>query len=175
MANLSEAFRERCWHTSCLQHCLFVCFLLIFIGVQLLCNVVLVPAVQQREAAICRHSSPLFWISFPFRSHRASRRVLCRALGSRWLSVLYIAVVSTSAALCTREEQVLATVLRTADREGRGPRESRKEPLRVFIPLWFYLLLPAHQLCAMGKSVFLLPFSGLRHSFWAGGSYSLEL
>ena len=101
MANLSEAFRERCWHTSCLQHCLFVCFLLIFIGVQLLCNVVLVPAVQQREAAICRHSSPLFWISFPFRSHRASRRVLCRALGSRWLSVLYIAVVSTSAALCT--------------------------------------------------------------------------
>ena len=101
----------------------------------MLCSVVLVPAVQQREAAIRRHSSPLFWISFPFRSHRASRRVLCRALGSRWLSVLYIAVVSTSAALCTREEQVLATVLRTPDREGRGPRESRKEPLRVVIPL----------------------------------------
>ena len=43
-------------------------FKLIFIGVQWLYNVVLVSAVQQNGSAIHIHISPLFWISFPFRS-----------------------------------------------------------------------------------------------------------
>ena len=43
-------------------------FLKIFIGVQLLYNVVLVSTVQQSETAIHIHISPLFWISFLFRS-----------------------------------------------------------------------------------------------------------
>ena len=34
----------------------------------MLYNVVLVSAVQQSESAIYTHISPLFWISFPFRS-----------------------------------------------------------------------------------------------------------
>ena len=46
----------------------FYFYFLIFIGVQLLYNVVLVSAVQQSESAICIHISPVFWISFPFRS-----------------------------------------------------------------------------------------------------------
>ena len=39
-----------------------------YIRVQLLYNVVLVPTVQQSESAIRIHISPVFWISFPFRS-----------------------------------------------------------------------------------------------------------
>ena len=41
---------------------------LIFIGVQLLHNGVLVSTVQQDESAIHIHRSPPFWTSFPFRS-----------------------------------------------------------------------------------------------------------
>ena len=52
-----------------LQYGLYGHFLkLIFIGVQLLYNVVLVSTVQQSESGVCIHISPLFWISFPFRS-----------------------------------------------------------------------------------------------------------
>ena len=43
-------------------------FLLIFIGVELLYNVVLVSTVQKSESAIHIHISPLFCISFPFSS-----------------------------------------------------------------------------------------------------------
>ena len=46
----------------------FFLFKLIFIGVQLLYNVLLVSAVQQSESAIPKHVTPPFWISFPFRS-----------------------------------------------------------------------------------------------------------
>ena len=42
-------------------------FLKIFIGVELLYNIVLVYTVQQSESAIRIHISPLFWISFSFR------------------------------------------------------------------------------------------------------------
>ena len=38
------------------------CFLLIFIKVQLPSNVVLASTVQQSEPAVCRHTSPHFWI-----------------------------------------------------------------------------------------------------------------
>ena len=36
-----------------------------------------VSAVQWSESTICIHISPLFWISFPFRSYRALNRVPC--------------------------------------------------------------------------------------------------
>ena len=39
---------------------------LIFIGVQLLYNVVLVSAVRQNQSAMHIHVSPSFWTSFPF-------------------------------------------------------------------------------------------------------------
>ena len=42
--------------------------IIFFTEVQLIYNVVLVSAVQKRESAIHIHISPLFWISFPFRS-----------------------------------------------------------------------------------------------------------
>ena len=47
---------------------LFILFKLIFIGIELLYNVVFVSAVQQSESTIHIHISPLFWISLPFRS-----------------------------------------------------------------------------------------------------------
>ena len=61
------------------------------IGVELLYNVVLVSAVQQSESALCTHTSPHFWISFPFGSPQSSESSsLCYAVGSRQLPVLYI-------------------------------------------------------------------------------------
>ena len=42
--------------------------LLVFIGVELPYNVVLVSAIQQSESTVCTHISPLLGISFPFRS-----------------------------------------------------------------------------------------------------------
>ena len=64
-----------------------------FIGVQLLCNTVLVYTVQQSETAIRIHISPLFQISFPFRSpQNIEQRSLCYTVGSHQLSVLYIVV-----------------------------------------------------------------------------------
>ena len=51
--------------------------LLIFIGVQLIYNVMLVSTVQQSESAIHTHISPLFFFSFPFGQHRAMSRVPC--------------------------------------------------------------------------------------------------
>ena len=61
-------------------------FKLIFIGIQLLYNVVLVPTVQQNES--CVHISPLFWISFPFRSLQCIKQSsLCDRVCSRLLSI----------------------------------------------------------------------------------------
>ena len=50
---------------------------LIFIGVQLLYNVVLVSAVQQSESAICIHTSPFFRSPSHVGHHRALSRVPC--------------------------------------------------------------------------------------------------
>ena len=55
------------WFELLLSICLLL-FLINFIGIQLLYNVVLVSTVQQSESAICIHMPHLFWISFPFRS-----------------------------------------------------------------------------------------------------------
>ena len=48
----------------------FIHLFYIFIGVQLLYNIVLVSVVQKSKSAIGMDTyiSPLFWISFPFRS-----------------------------------------------------------------------------------------------------------
>ena len=48
----------------------FIHLFYIFIGVQLLYNIVLVSVVQKSKSAIGMYTyiSPLFWISFPFRS-----------------------------------------------------------------------------------------------------------
>ena len=71
----------------------FLLFKKIFIGVQLLYNTVLVYNVQQSESAICIHTSPLFWISFSFRSPQSTEQSsLCYAVGSHQLSILYIVV-----------------------------------------------------------------------------------
>ena len=65
-------------------------FLLIFIGVQLLHNVVLVSSVQQSESAICIHISLPFWISFPFRSPKSTEQSsLSYTVGSHQLSISY--------------------------------------------------------------------------------------
>ena len=43
----------------------------------------LVSAIQQNESAICKHISPLFWISFPFRSPQSNEwSSLCYRVGS---------------------------------------------------------------------------------------------
>ena len=65
-------------------------FELIFIGVQLLYNV-LVSTVQQNESSIRIHISPLFWISFPFKSAQCIKQSsLCYTVCSHLLSILYI-------------------------------------------------------------------------------------
>ena len=43
----------------------------------LLYHVVLLSAVQKSETAICLYISPLFWISFPFRSSQTWTMVAC--------------------------------------------------------------------------------------------------
>ena len=67
--------------------------LLIFIGVQLLYNIVLVSTVQQSESAICIHISTLFQIPFPYRSLQSiEQSSLCYTAGSYQLSILRIVV-----------------------------------------------------------------------------------
>ena len=67
-------------------------FKLIFIGIQLLYNAVLVSAVQQ-STIIHIHLSPLFQISFSFRSPQSTEQSsLCYTVGSHKLSLLYIVV-----------------------------------------------------------------------------------
>ena len=58
--------------SSFLLFYLIYLFKLIFIGVELFGNVVLVSIVQQSESAICIHIPPLFCISFPFRSPQST-------------------------------------------------------------------------------------------------------
>ena len=52
----------------------------------MLYNVVLVSAVQQSESAMCIHTSPLFGISFPFRSPQSTEFLV---LYSRFSLVIY--------------------------------------------------------------------------------------
>ena len=51
---------------------LFIYLFIYFIGLQLLYNVVLVSTVQQSELAVCVHITPLFWLSFLFRSPQST-------------------------------------------------------------------------------------------------------
>ena len=62
----------------------YLYFKLIFIGVHLLYNVVLVSTTQQSESAICIHISPHLGISFPFRLPQSTENsLLCYTAGSR--------------------------------------------------------------------------------------------
>ena len=46
------------------------------------------------RSAIRTHISPLFWISFPFRSPQSiEQSSLCYTVGSHWLSILYIVLI----------------------------------------------------------------------------------
>ena len=66
-------------------------FLLMFIGVQLLYNVVLVSTAQQNESAIHIHRSSPFWVSLPFRTPQCIKySSLCYTVCSHQLSILYI-------------------------------------------------------------------------------------
>ena len=66
-------------------------FKLIFIGVQLLYNVVLISTVQQSEAGMHVHTSTPFWISFPCRSPQSTEQSsLSCTVCSHWLSILCI-------------------------------------------------------------------------------------
>ena len=77
--------------------CIDTFFKLIFVGGQLLYNVVLVSAVQQSASAVRIHISPLFWISFPFRSPQSiEQSSLCYTAGSHQISVLYIVCICQS-------------------------------------------------------------------------------
>ena len=64
-----------------------------FIGIQLLYTAVSVSTVQQSESAVHIHISPIFWISFPFRSPQSIEQgSLCYTVGSHQLSILYTLV-----------------------------------------------------------------------------------
>ena len=74
----------------------YVDFLIIIIGVQLLYNIVLVSTVQQIESAVRIHISPLFWISFSFRSPQSTgQSSLCYTVAhqSSILSIYYLLVI----------------------------------------------------------------------------------
>ena len=71
LLNITELYSEMVKKVNVIY--IFFLFLkLIFTGVQLLFNVVLISAVQQSESAIHIHISPLFWISSPFRSAQST-------------------------------------------------------------------------------------------------------
>ena len=71
----------------------FIYFLINFIGVQLIYNVVLVSVVQQSESVMHTHISTLFQILFPCRSLQSiEQSFLCYTVGSYELSILYIVV-----------------------------------------------------------------------------------
>ena len=72
-----------------------MCFLkLIFIGVQLIYNVVLVSAAQQSESVIHILISTLFQILFPCRSLQSTEQSsLCYTVGSYQLSILFYFLV----------------------------------------------------------------------------------
>ena len=68
-------------------------FFLIFIGVQLIYNVVLVSGVQQSESVMHIHISTLFQIVFPYRSLQSTEQSsLCCTVGLYQLSILNIVV-----------------------------------------------------------------------------------
>ena len=65
--------------------------LISFYWSELLYNTVLVSDVQQSESALRLPTSPLFWMSFRFRSlHRIEYRSLCNTVGSHYLIIYFI-------------------------------------------------------------------------------------
>ena len=79
-------------HWTAREHPYFL-FYFIFIGVQLIYNVVLVSGVQQSESVIHIHISTLFQILFPYRSlQRIEQSSLCYTVGPYQLPILYTVV-----------------------------------------------------------------------------------
>ena len=84
---LLEAYHIPCFvvpFISKASNLVYLCFFkFIFIGLELLYNAVLVSTVQQSESAVHIHISPLFWLSFPFRSPQSTEQSsLCYTVGS---------------------------------------------------------------------------------------------
>ena len=80
-------------------HSLKKCKFFFFISVLLFYSGVLVLAVQQTESAVCIHISPLFWISFLFRSPQSiEQNSLCYTVGPH--SVQFSSVVQSCPTLC---------------------------------------------------------------------------
>ena len=105
-------------------------FKLIFIGVQLLYNVVLISAGPQSESVIHVHTSTPFWISFPFRSPQSTEQSsLSSTVCSHWWSILY-------------------TVSIVHMRQSQSPNSSHpSSPLgvRIFV-LYLCVIIPALQI-----------------------------
>ena len=59
----------------------------------------LISAIQQCESAICIHISPLFWISFPFRSMQNIEQSSLSIQYSHYLCILYIKFIYISSNL----------------------------------------------------------------------------
>ena len=70
------------------EHSGLISFLLIFIAIELLYDVVLLSSVQQSESAVCIHISPCFWISFPFRPPQSIEQIEFPVLYSRFSLVI---------------------------------------------------------------------------------------
>ena len=108
LRNLGSLPRISGWahHGVVQMACLWICVLqecklgegrnfffkfLVYIGVPLIKNAVIVSGVQQSDSG--RHVSFLFQILFPFRSlHSIEQTSLCCPVGACWLSILNIAV-----------------------------------------------------------------------------------
>ena len=82
-------------------------FLIFFIEVWVLCNV-LISALQQSESATCIHISPFPWISFPFRSPWSIEyRVLCAIQRSE----VKVKVVQSCLTLCNPMDYTVCGIL----------------------------------------------------------------
>ena len=82
------------------------------IGIWLLYTAVSVSAEQQSESAICIHISPLFWISFPFRSPQSTEQSsLDYTVRSHQLSIFYTKVLVTQLFLFVTPWTILPTRL----------------------------------------------------------------
>ena len=88
--NPDNFFFQSYFHMKALGYLLVTvnCFLQKY---KLLYNVVFISAINQNESAICIHRSPLFWISFAYRSPQSVKySSLCYTAGSHQLLILYI-------------------------------------------------------------------------------------
>ena len=118
----------------------FMCFVsffffLLFIGVQLIYNVVLVSGVEQSESAIHIHISSLFQMLFPYQSLQSiEQSSLCSTVGPSQLSILYIVMCicqssrSFKISTCISFTYSLSAFQTAVSRLGPGASESACKP-----------------------------------------------